>query len=281
MILGVTARDRASVRDYYDRFADGERDRLSADIAGRVSFEVHRRFLARYVAHGQRVLEIGAGPGRFTTELADHGCSVVVTDISPVQLELNREHLTGTRAEGAVERRELLDVCDTSRYADGEFDVVLAFGGPLSYAFEDTEAALRGLLRISRPGGTVVASVMSMLGTWRHQLRGVMQLAAAVGEEVNDAVLRTGDLRHMPGAEHVCQMFRVRDVEALADAAGSSLLAVSASNWASLGNDDVLGALECEPDRWSRFLRHEIDACAQPGAADGGTHILFALTHER
>jgi hypothetical protein len=35
----------------------------------------------------------------------------------------------------AVETRELLDACDTSRYRDGEFDAVLAFGGPLSYAF--------------------------------------------------------------------------------------------------------------------------------------------------
>lgn len=280
MILGMAARDRASVRDYYDRLAEGERDRLLADIAGRVSLEVHRHFLARFVAHGHRVLEIGAGPGRFTTELADHGCSVVVTDISPVQLELNREHLAGTPTEIAVERRELLDVCDTSKYADGEFDVVLAFGGPLSYAFEDTESALRGLLRITRPGGTVVASVMSMLGTWRHQLRGVMQLAAAVGEDVNDAVLRTGDLRHMPGADHVCQMFRAHDIDRLAQAAGGNLLAVSASNWASLGNDDVLGPVEADPDRWSRFLRHEIDACAAPGAADGGTHILFAVTHE-
>ncbi|WP_110853089.1 class I SAM-dependent methyltransferase [Georgenia satyanarayanai] len=277
----MTARDRARVRDYYDRFADGEHDRLSVDIAGRVSVEVHRRFLARFVTHGQRVLEIGAGPGRFTTELADHGCSVVVTDISPVQLELNRAHLAGTRSESAVQRRELLDVCDTSRYADGEFDVVLAFGGPLSYAFEDTEAALRGLLRITRPGGTVVASVMSMLGTWRHQLPGVVQLAAAVGEDVNDAVLRTGDLRHVPGADHVCQMFRARDIDRLAVAAGGRLLAMSASNWASLGNDDVLGPVEADPDRWSRFLRHEVDACSEPGAADGGTHILFALTHER
>ncbi|WP_413450427.1 class I SAM-dependent methyltransferase [Georgenia phoenicis] len=277
----MTTEDRARVREYYDRLAGGEHDRLVADIAGRVSLEVHRHFLARFVSRGQRVLEIGAGPGRFTTELAGLGCSAVVTDVSPVQLELNREHLAGTPAETAVERRELLDVCDTSRYADGEFGAVLAFGGPLSYAFEDTEVALRGLLRITRPGGTVVASVMSMLGTWRHRLDGVMQLAAAVGEDVNDAVLRTGDLRHVPGADHVCQMFRAREIERLAAAAGGRLLATSASNWASLGNDDVLRPVEADPGRWSRFLQHEIDACAELGAADGGTHILFALTRAR
>jgi SAM-dependent methyltransferase len=272
----MTAHDRVATREYYDQLGETERDRLVADVAGRASFEVHRRFLARFVSSGDRVLEVGAGPGRFTAELAELGASVVVTDISPVQLELNRQYVGATDAEAAVERRELFDVCDASRYDDGEFDVVLAFGGPLSYAFEETEAAFRGLLRITRPGGMVVGSVMSILGTWRHQLPGVTQVAAAVGEDVNDLVLTTGDLRHIPGTAHVCQMFRASQIGGLVCAAGGRLVALSASNWASLGDHEVLEALEAKPDRWSRFLDQEVAACAEPGAVDGGTHILFA-----
>ena len=58
-------------------------------------------------------------------------------------------------------------VTESARFADGEFDVVVAYGGPLSYAFEQVDEALTGLFRIVRPGGMVVASVMSLLGTWR------------------------------------------------------------------------------------------------------------------
>ncbi len=86
---GMTAQDREATREYYDRFGDSEWSRLGADVAGRVSLEVHRRFLARFVSQGARVLEVGAGPGRFTAELAALGATVVVTDISQVQLELN------------------------------------------------------------------------------------------------------------------------------------------------------------------------------------------------
>jgi SAM-dependent methyltransferase len=109
------------------------------------------------------VLEIGAGPGRFTLTLARLGARITVTDLSPVQLELNARYVSaaGARAEGAVERRELLDVCDVSRHPDGAFDAVVALGGPLSYAFDRADEALAGLLRITRPGGPVVASVMS------------------------------------------------------------------------------------------------------------------------
>ena len=276
---GMTAQDREATREYYDRFGDSEWSRLGADVAGRVSLEVHRRFLARFVSQGARVLEVGAGPGRFTAELAALGATVVVTDISQVQLELNREYVGGTDAEAAVERRELLDVCDVSRFSDGEFDLVLAYGGPLSYAFEETAAALRGLLRITAPDGAVLASVMSMLGTWRYQLRGVVQVATEFGEDANDKVLTTGDLRNLADSAHVCQMFRAAQLGDLVTASGGRMVAMSASNWASLGDAEALAALEADPDRWSRFLDHEVAACAEPGAIDGGTHIVFAVEH--
>jgi hypothetical protein len=57
---------------------------------------------------------------------------------------------------------------------------------------------------------------------------------------------------------------------------GGELVAMSASNWASLNAPEVLEQLEGDPDRWARFLTHELAACAEPGALDGGTHILFA-----
>ena len=266
------------VTRYYDARGAAEWERLERDVRGRVSLEVHRRFLRRFVRPGMRVLEIGAGPGRFTRELAQIGASIVVTDISAVQLALNAERLHGTDAERGVQRRELLDVCDTSRYSGGEFDAVVAFGGPLSYAFERTGEAMQGLLRIVGEDGVVTASVMSLLGSWRHYLRAVSELDHAVGAQANDLTLRTGDLRHVISdpAAHICQMFRWSEIEALVQRTGGRVLAASASNWASLGDADALADLEADPPGWARFLEHEVAACSERGALDGGTHILFA-----
>ena len=270
---------RARMREYYDAYGDKEWERLDESVSGRVSLELHRRFLERYVTSGMRVLEVGAGPGRFTFALADQGAAVVVTDFSTVQLDLNERRVSATPAERAVEGREILDVCDTTRYPDGSFDAVVAFGGPLSYAFDDIDTALTGLLRITRPGGVVLASVMSSLGTWRSFLPGVVELAAHIGEDANDAVLRTGDLRLIE-ADHQCQMFRAREVHDIVTRCGGRMLAISASNWASLGEPTVLEAVEADPQRWQHFLDNEADACAEPGALDGGTHIIFAFTHD-
>ena len=268
----MTQDDRQKMRSYYDECGQTEWERLGKDINGRVSLEVHRQFLNRFISHGDRVLEIGAGPGRFTRELIDRGARVAVTDFSLVQLELNRIRLADSTS---VESWEILDVCDTTRYADGEFDAVVAYGGPLSYAFESVDQALTGLFRIVRPGGVVVASVMSLLGAWKYFLAETIILAETIGEDANDAILRTGDLRHIDVA-HICQMFRASDITALVERCGGEVLAMSASNWASLDKPEVLAPLESDPDRWRRFLEHEVAACAESGALDGGTHLMFA-----
>ena len=271
----MTANDRARMRDFYDNLGEREWSRLEETPRGRVAYEVHRQFLERFVRPGDRVLEIGAGPGRFTFDLARLGAAVDVTDFSQVQLDLHRRHVDGTEAELAVASRAVLDICDTSRYDDETFDIVLAYGGPLSYAFEQTEDAFRGLLRITKPSGYVVASVMSWLGSWRHFLAAALEDAQSVGEDAFDLMLTTGDLRHSQ-TTHVCQMFRSRDLSELVAACHSEMVAMSSSNWASLNDPEVLDELEANPENWRRFLKHELAACAEPGALDGGTHILFA-----
>jgi ubiquinone/menaquinone biosynthesis C-methylase UbiE len=265
----------ARVREVFDAFG-GEWERLRKDVAGRVSFEVHRRFLDEYLTPGARVLEIGAGPGIFTQHLAVRGARLTVTDLSPVQLADNQRRIAEAGLGGAVEESGVADVRDLSRWGDGAFDLAVAYGGPLSYVFEDGPTALRELLRVIRPGGTVVASVMSTLGTYRHLTSDVADIVTECGDDVNDAVLRTGDLRPVQPTGHVCLMYRAEQIPGLVAGAGGTVAGMSASHWASLGDPEALARLEADPGHWARFLDNEAWACRQPGCLNGGTHLIFA-----
>lgn len=242
-----------AVRKHFDRLGEPGPARPDSDACGWVSREVHRRFLRRFVPRGAHVLEIGAGANRFTTELAARGCRVVVTDPSSARLAAHERRVRGTPAERSVVRREVLDGPDVSRYADGEFDVVLAYGGPLSTVRGCAATALRGLLRVVRADGVVVASVLSLLGSWRHHPPG---------------------LDGQPGTTD--RSYRWSEVVGLVDAAGGRLVDGSASNWASAGEPEWLADVAADRDRWRRFLEREVAACAEPGARDGGPRILFA-----
>lgn len=278
---GEHERAVAGVREHFDRSVEPEHERMVVDPAARVSRELHERFLRRFVAPGARVLEIGAGTGRFTETLLRHGARVLVTDLSPQQLAANRDHVTGLGLQGGVEDWQVADVCDLAHLPDDGFDAVVAYGGPLSYAFDRAEDAARGLLRVTRPGGSVVASVMSTLGAFRALLPGVLQVDLRHGLDAGDRILATGDLRETqpPGTGHTCRMFRSDDLADLLRRAGGEVLAMSASTWASLGGSEtraVLEQLEADPRAWARHLDREETAAAAPGALDGGTHLLVA-----
>lgn len=270
-----------AVRAFFDEFAAGEWERLDSDALGRVNFEVHLAFMTQFIEPGMRVLEIGAGPGRFTAPLVELGATVTVTDISRVQLDLNEKYMTEAGAAPGIEDRFLLDVSDTAAVQDGSFDAVLAYGGPLSYVFDKAEEALDGLFRITRRGGPVIASVMSTLGGYRFFFPAVVETGKEFGEDANDRIVETGDLRETqpPGSGlHTCKMFRSDEIAAMVDRLGADMLAMSASNWASLGDQEVLEELASDQERWGRYVLREIWAGSQPGAIDGGTHLMFAAS---
>jgi ubiquinone/menaquinone biosynthesis C-methylase UbiE len=268
-----------AIRDYFDALGAGEWDRLVQSPSARVSLELHRRFLARFIRPGSRVLEIGAGPGRFTVELAALGASVVVSDISAVQLELNRDKVLAAGCDQRVEDRLLLDVRDLSAFTDGVFDGVVAYGGPISYAFEQAATALAECLRVIRPGGVVLGSVMSTIGSFRWLMPAVAEEIKTFGFDAMDALLHTGDTRPTQPSGHNCRMFRWRDLAEMIAAQPCRLLAASASNAISLADPEVLDRLAADPAVWPRFLDWEEELAQEPGMLDGGTHIIFAIEH--
>jgi len=263
------------VRQYFQENVDVEWARLSASVEGRVAFEVHRRFLRRFVSPGMRVLEIGAGPGRFTSDLAAIGATTVVTDISANQVAANRARAEADGYAGAIESWMELDVRDTSHFGDATFDAVTALGGPLSYIFDHAEDALAGLLRVTRPGGYVVASVMSTLGAYRVFFPGASEFT----DDQIDYIVGTGDLRDAQPEGHVCKMYTSVEVRDLVAAAGGKVVAISASAWTAIQHEEVVAEIERQPDRWERYIDREVAVSAAEGALDGATHILVAATH--
>ncbi len=264
------------LRELFDEYGEREWERLEVDARSRASFEIHRRFLARFMTPGMRVLEVGAGPGRFTNELAQLGCRVVVTDISPVQLALNEEQVERAGFSRAVEERRQLDVCNLSTLAGGAFDAVVAYGGPVSYAFEGAENSLSEMLRVTRPGGVVVASVMALVGTLRFYLRALPQYAAEGRLDVLRQVVDTGDNRY-DGPAHPCRLFRWQEILGIVNRLPCTLAGASASNFLTCGDQEVVEGVAADPLLWPLLLDWEEQACAEPGALDGGTHLLFAI----
>ena len=272
--------DPAWISRYYDEYGEREWERLdaSAPAMHRVNFETHRALMREFVREGDRVLEVGAGPGRFTLELAQLGARVVVADISPRQLELNREKVGAAGLEAHVEARHIVDVVDLSKFEDGSFDAAVCYGGPISYVFERAGDAVGELVRVTRPDGHVLLSVMSRLGSTRRYLPAVFELVEEFGLEQVGRVFETGDLSAEINNGHRLHMFTWAEFRDLLAAQPCTLVAASAANYLSLREDELLEGLD-EP-LWSAFLEWELDACRHPGALDGGTHMIAVVRRD-
>jgi hypothetical protein len=69
--------DAARVAAYYDQLGHAKWDRWERSLGDRISLVLHTEAVERAVPRGSRVLEIVAGPGRFTEVLHRLGCRIV------------------------------------------------------------------------------------------------------------------------------------------------------------------------------------------------------------
>ena len=269
--------DAGHIETFYDAY-EKEWDRLSSTPAERVSFHVHRHYLETFVKEGDRVLEAGAGPGRFTIKLARLGAQVVVGDISKRQLELNEQHVQEAGCEAAVESRVQLDITDLRAFETNSFDAVVCYGGALSYVLERADDAVAELLRVVKPGGHVLLSVMSLLGTTRAAFEKITTLDAypEIVNQVNGDGVLTSDSSHFPH-----KLYRFSELKALFEKYPCHLVTASAANYLSLGRDAFLETHLQSPELRQQFLAWELDYCVEEGAVDGGTHIIVVVQKDR
>jgi SAM-dependent methyltransferase len=266
--------DAEHIATFFDAYGDREWERHNSP-AGRVSLAVHADLLAEFVRPGDLVLEAGAGPGRFTVELAALGARVHVGDISPVQLAANRARVGAAGREDAVVARERLDICDLSGLPDGRFDAVVAFGGPLSYVRDQAGAALGELVRVTRPGGHVLLSVMSTLGAMRAFFDGLVDEHRTHGPEHSERIFTTGELDRDTNDGHEVRMFRWSELERLCAERGEVVVG-AAANFLTADPDPARYA-DLTDDEWDRVVSWERRLCREPGVRDAGTHILLVL----
>lgn len=259
----MDAWDPRRTSQFYDEYGEREWTRFEDGRTPPAGLDIHVRFLERFVEPGDRVLDAGAGPGRFTAELVRLGAEPVALDISPGQLELLRARLP--EVETAVG-----DVVDLSRFPAASFDVSVCYGGPLSYVLDRAEEALAELVRVTRPCGHVLVSVMSTIGTVVHYISILLDLARRDGVEKQVEIVRTGSLPEEPDYGHLAmKLYRSSELEALLSRHGEVVAMAAAGLIPDLRPE--------EPEVRELVRQLEAELCEEPGAVSCGQHIVAAL----
>jgi SAM-dependent methyltransferase len=263
----VSTWDPARTAEFFDDYGEREWTRFEDGRTPGPSLTTHIRMLEGYVRPGDRVLDAGSGPGRFTLELLRLGAHVTALDISPGQLELLRTRVPDVDAV-------LGDVTDLSQFDDDTFDVTVCFGGPLSYVLDRADKAVAELARVTKPDGHVLVSVMGLGGAVIHFAPLIVELARRDGPAKSLEIARTGFLPEGDGYGHLAmRMYVWEELDELLSPHGEIVDGAAAG---------VLPHVEAEEPEVRALLEElEVRLAYDPGSRSCGEHIIGVLRVNR
>ena len=254
-----------SLADYYTNY--NEDGRLLTPY-GRVEFLTTVRYIEKYLRPGMRVIEIGAGTGRYSHYFAQKGYPVTAVELV--------EHNLSILKSKTIKGEDLIAVqgnaVDLSRFANGSFDVTLLLG-PMYHLYrrEAQNAALCEAIRVTKPGGVVfVAYCMadpSILGYGfiRHN---ALQL-------VRDEMLDPETFQTFSEGKSMFQLYTVADIRALVrDLPVTELGLVAADGYANHMRKTVDEMSKAEYDL---YLRYHFATCERQDLIGLSHHTLQIL----
>lgn len=142
--------------DFYNHY---DEDTRLTSKHGSVEFLTTMHYIGKYITPGDRVLEIGAGTGRYSHALACQGYTVDALELIEHNIQVFRKN-TQPMENVTITQGNALDL---SVFSDNTYDITLLLG-PLYHLYSqaDKRQALSEAIRVTKPGGVIFAAyVMS------------------------------------------------------------------------------------------------------------------------
>lgn len=148
-----------NVIDYYSRFDEwGRLDREP------IEFIINWHYIKQYLPPHGNVLDNGAGPGKYSMELARHGFNVTLSDLTPGLVEMAKVKADELGLTKHFKGFHVLNAANLDELPNEEFDASLMLG-PLYHLQreEDRINAVTELFRVTKKGGIVFVAFQSRM----------------------------------------------------------------------------------------------------------------------
>lgn len=250
--------------DFYDHY--NEDGRLAVPH-GSVEFLTTMRYIEKYLRPGSRVLEIGAGTGRYSHALARRGYAVDAVELVPRQVKLFRQN---TRP-GETVSVALGNALDLSAFPADAYDITLLLG-PLYhlYSVPDKRQALREAIRVTKPGGVVFAAYVISDGCLLDEgfHRGNVNVAQYVAEGLLDG--RTFAAHSQP--KDLFELVRKEEIDALMAPFPVTRLHYVAADGCALFMREAVDAMDAAA--FALYLQYHFATCERSDLWGVTSHAL-------
>ena len=262
------------VKEWFTKTACGEWRRLRQGPYHKIEFIVTMHFLEEYLPKHGLVLDAGAGPGRYTIELAKRGYDVVLLDLVPEMLELAKKKVRRAGILRKVKQFVQGSIEDLSMFPNERFDAVLCLGGPLCHLLnaKQRKKAAKELVRVAKKEAPIFVSVISRIGLLKSILVAFpheMQYAKhhwEVGDYVPSLQGEGFTAAHWFLPEELCELFEKQEVE---------ILEIAGLEGLSSHHRKETNKLHKDREKWKMWMEILLKTCTHPSVVGSSEHFLL------
>lgn len=249
-------------------YANYDEDGRLASRHGSVEFLTTMRFIEKYLFDGAKIIEIGAGTGRYSHALARRGFSVDAVELTECNIEVFRRN---TLPDEPVTVRQG-DARDLSAFADGMYDLTLLLG-PMYHLYtkEDAMQALREALRVTKPGGVIFVSYCMT----DPSIIGYGFKKGHIHELLKDQLVDPVAFRVFSEPKEIFQLYRKSDIDEMMGQLPVSRLHFVATDGYTHHMPETVDAMD--DATFDVYLRYHLAICELPELVGWSHHTLDVL----
>ncbi|SHK20264.1 Methyltransferase domain-containing protein [Hathewaya proteolytica DSM 3090] len=248
---------------YYNKFCE---DKRLTRKYGQVEYITSMKYIHHYLGDDKNkmVLDVGAGTGRYSVQLANEGYNVTA-------VELVKHNLGVLKSKGSTVKAFQGTALDLSRFQDDTFHMTLVFGPMYHlYSFEDKVKALQEAKRVTKEGGYIlVAYCMNEYSVLTYGFKEKHIRQCMDNGKLDDnfhVIAEPADLY---------DYVRIEDINKIKDEVGLERIKIIAADGAADYMRPVFN--EMDDDTFELFMQYHLSTCERPELLGASAHTVDIL----
>ncbi|MBE5783219.1 MAG: class I SAM-dependent methyltransferase [Clostridiales bacterium] len=235
---------------------------------GQVEFLTTVRYVEKYLFPHARILEIGAGTGRYSHYFAQMGYRVDALELIPHNIDIFRQNTKGN---------EPVTICqgnatDLSIFDNDVYDITLLLG-PMYHLFthQEKEQALQEAIRVTKPGGKLfIAYCMSDPSVMMYAF-GKNMIHHLIEKELVDPI--TYETKSTP--EELFVLYRKEEIDRLAAPLPATRLHFIGTDMYTCYFRSMIDSMD--KNTYQRYLQFHLSICERKDMTGFSHHTLDVL----
>ena len=252
------------LEQYYNKFCE---DKRLTRRHGNVEYVTSMKYIHKYLEDmpkDAKILDIGAGTGRYSVALAEEGYDVTAVELVKYNLGILKQKGSSVKAYQGT-------ALNLKRFEDNSFDLTLLFG-PMYHlcTMDEKKKALSEAVRVTKTGGIIlVAYCMNEYSILTYGFKQNHMKEIIEQGKISD------NFRVIPSKEDLYDYVRLEDIEDINHSANVERIQIISADGPANYMRQTLNAMDDET--YELFIQYHLSTCERPELLGACEHTVDIL----